>query len=56
MLKGSPQEKPPLSFHPVEGIEAEPCPYIEWLLAGGKPIAEFHAVAWADTTVDWGER
>jgi hypothetical protein len=50
MLKGTRTDHPLLSFHPIDGLEAtEDIGYVKWLLAGGAPIAEFHAVAWAAT-------
>jgi hypothetical protein len=44
--------KPLPAFHPVEGLEANDAGYIDWLLAGGAPLPEFHALAWADTAKD----
>ena len=43
------RDLPPIPFHPVDGVETREAAYVEWLLAGGKPLPEFDARSWAQT-------
>lgn len=35
------QDKPPIQFHPIEGLEATDATTLDWLLSGGEPIKNY---------------